>query len=53
MNTLLILDKDSKTELSEDLKAQIRSILDEKGYQIETIELGKNEVSPVSAVSSA
>jgi multimeric flavodoxin WrbA len=46
MNALLILDKDSKTELSEDLKAKICRILKEKGHRIETVELGKNEVAP-------
>jgi multimeric flavodoxin WrbA len=46
MNTLFILDKDSKTELSEDLRTKICWILKEKGHRIETVELGKNEVSP-------
>jgi hypothetical protein len=46
MNTLLIIDKDTKTELSEDLRAKICKILTGKGHQIETVELGKKEVSP-------
>ncbi len=46
MNALLLIDKDIKTGVSEDLKAKIYKIFDEKGYQIETVELGKNEVSP-------
>ncbi len=46
MNALLILDEDSKTELSEDLKSKIYRTIDAKGYQIETVGLGKNEVSP-------
>jgi multimeric flavodoxin WrbA len=46
MNALFILDKDTKTELSEDLRTKVYKIVDIKGYQIETVELGKNEVSP-------
>jgi len=46
MNTVFIIDKDQKTELSEDLKAKLCKIFDDKGYQIETVELGKNEVFP-------
>ncbi len=33
MNTLLILDKDAKTEISEDLRAKIIRTLAEKGHQ--------------------
>ena len=46
MNTLLILDKDSKTELSEDLRTEICRILTSKGHRIETAELEKNKVYP-------
>ncbi len=46
MNALLVSDKDVITGLSEDLKTNIYKIFDEKGYRIETIELGKNEVAP-------
>jgi multimeric flavodoxin WrbA len=46
MNALFILDKDSKTELSEGLRTKSCRILSEKGYQIETVELEKNNVSP-------
>ena len=46
MNTLFVIDKDSKTVLSEDLTAKLYKNLKDKGYQIETVELGKNEVSP-------
>lgn len=51
MNALLIIDKDVKTALSEDLKVTVPKILDEKGYRIETVELGKNEVSPCLGLS--
>ncbi len=46
MNTLLVLDKDSKTKLSEDLKAKLVRTLEEKGHRVEVFELGKNDVSP-------
>jgi hypothetical protein len=46
LNTLVILDKDSKTKLSEDLKGKIIRTLEEKGHQVEVVELGKNDVSP-------
>ncbi len=46
MNTILILDKDAKTRLSEDLKERILRILKEKGHQVEVIELERNEVTP-------
>lgn len=46
MNAILIMDKDSKMGLSEDLKAKILSILQEKRLQIETIELDKNDTLP-------
>lgn len=46
MNTLLVLDKDSKTKLSEDLKVKVVRTLEEKGHWVEIVELGKNDVSP-------
>lgn len=46
MNTIFIIDKDKKTELSEDLKAKLYKIFDDKGYKNETVEIGKNEVFP-------
>ncbi len=46
MNTILILDKDAKTRLSEELKERILRILKEKGHQIEVVELGRNDVTP-------
>jgi hypothetical protein len=46
LNTLVILDKDSKTKLAEDLKVKVVRILEEKGHQVEVVELGKNDVSP-------
>jgi hypothetical protein len=42
----VILDKDSKTKLSEDLKGKVVRTLEEKGHQVEVVELGKNDVSP-------
>ena len=46
MNTLLVLDKDSKTKLSEDLRVKVVRTLEEKGHQVEVFELGKNDVTP-------
>ena len=46
MNILLILDKDAKTEISEDLRAKIIRTLAEKGHQVEVIELRKNDALP-------
>jgi multimeric flavodoxin WrbA len=46
LNTLLILDKDSKTQLSEDLKVKVVRTLKEKGHRVEVVELGKDDVSP-------
>ena len=42
----MILDKDSKTNLSEDLKVKVVGTLEEKGHQVEVVELGQNDVSP-------
>ncbi len=44
MNVLLILDRDSRTELSDDLKAGVVGILEEKGHRVDVFELGKNDV---------
>lgn len=46
MNTLLVIDKDSQTDLAMDLKAKIRIALESKGHQIKLIELGRDEASP-------
>jgi hypothetical protein len=46
MNILFILDKDSTTEVSEDLRTKICSIFYGQGHQIETVELERNDVSP-------
>jgi len=46
LNILLLLDKDSKTKLSEDLKARVITALEENGHQIQIYELGKNDVTP-------
>ncbi len=46
MNTILILDKDAKTELSEDFKERILKILKEKAHRVEVVELERNEVMP-------
>lgn len=46
MNTVFILDKDSQTELSKNLRDQILGMLVEKGHKVEMIELGKNDQSP-------
>lgn len=45
MDILLILDKDSKTKVSEDFKANIVRILEEKGNRVDIFELGKNDVT--------
>ncbi len=46
MNTILILDKDAKTGLSEDLKERILRILKEKAHRVEVVELGRDDVTP-------
>ncbi len=46
MNALLLLDKDSKIKLSEDLKVKVIQALEEDGHQVVVIELGKNDVTP-------
>lgn len=51
MDALLVLDKDAKTELSENLKAKILNVVKEKGYKVEIVELGKNEVAPCLGLS--
>lgn len=45
MNALLITDKDSRTDLAEDLKARLVQTLEEGGYRVEAFDLGRNEVS--------
>ncbi len=42
MNALIMLDKDAKTALSEDLRARITGSLAQKGHTIQAMELGKN-----------
>lgn len=51
MNALLVLDKDARTEVCEVLKTKICAILDDKGCQTTTVELGRNEVSPCLGLS--
>lgn len=46
MNAIFIIDKDKKTELSEDLKVKLYKIFDDKGYKNEMVEIGKDEVLP-------
>jgi multimeric flavodoxin WrbA len=46
MNTILLVDKDSKTELSEALKTRILEVIKEKGHNIEIVELGRDDASP-------
>lgn len=46
MNILLLLDRDSKTPLSEDLQAKIIRTLEENGHRVEVFELARNEVAP-------
>lgn len=46
MNTILILDKDAETGLSEDLKERILRILKEKAHRIEVVELRRSDVTP-------
>lgn len=46
MNVVFILDKDAKTELSENLKERILGLLKEKGHSVEAVELGRNDVTP-------
>jgi multimeric flavodoxin WrbA len=46
MNVLLISDAESTTELSEDLQARIAGIAGAKHYNVETVALHKNDVTP-------
>jgi multimeric flavodoxin WrbA len=46
MNAILLVDKNSKTELSEALKTSILEIVKGKGYNIEVVELGRDDASP-------
>lgn len=45
MNILLIVDKNIKTEFSDDLKTRVIKALKENGHQVEVFELGKNDVT--------
>jgi hypothetical protein len=44
LNILLILDKDSKTKLSEDIRSKAIKALEGKGHTVEVFELGRNDV---------
>lgn len=44
MNALFILDKDSRSPLSEDLKDRVVQALEEKGYRVDMFELGRDDV---------
>jgi ferredoxin len=44
LNVLLILDKDAKTKLSENLKVRVIKILEEKRHDVEVFELVKEDV---------
>ncbi len=44
MRVLLLLDKDSKTSLGEDLRAKIIRTLESQGHQVEMYELDKGDV---------
>lgn len=46
MNAILILDKDSKTGLSEDLKERILRMLEEKAHHVEVLEIGRDDAMP-------
>jgi hypothetical protein len=46
MDCLLILDKETKTGLSENLKERIIALLKNKGHRIEVAELGRDDVTP-------
>jgi multimeric flavodoxin WrbA len=46
MNALFILDKEHKTRLSEELKDRILTLLNEKQYQVEVVEVGKVDAMP-------
>jgi hypothetical protein len=42
----MVLDKDAKSKLSEDLKVKVVKVLEEKGHRVEIFELGRDDVSP-------
>jgi hypothetical protein len=46
MKAVIISDGDSKTELSENLKAGIVSVLSDRGNQVQSVELEKDRVAP-------
>ncbi len=45
MNALLIADRDFRSGLSEDLKSRLARTLEDLGYQVESVDLGRNEVA--------
>ncbi|MGA2478116.1 MAG: NAD(P)H-dependent oxidoreductase [Spirochaetia bacterium] len=46
MNILIIADKEAMTPLSENLLAEARELLEEKGNDVEVIETGPGDVAP-------
>jgi multimeric flavodoxin WrbA len=46
VNALLILDKDSKTMICEDLRAGVVKALEERAYRVEVRELGRQDAYP-------
>ena len=46
MKGIIILDKERQNELSENLMKSIFPVLVDRGYEIETAELGKADASP-------
>ncbi len=46
MNALFFVDREAKTELSENLQESIVGMLKDKGHNIELVELGKNDAAP-------
>ncbi len=52
LNILFILDGDSKTDLSEDVRTRIGEIADAKGHSVRAIELKRNDVPPCTGCLS-
>jgi len=46
MKTLIVTDKDSKTELSEDLLVRLHRLLTDQGLEIDSIDVGRDEILP-------
>lgn len=46
MKSIIIIDKETQNELSENLKSELSRILVDRGYENETVELGKTEAAP-------